>query len=186
RTRCPRFLRGPPLPCRRAGRPRTARPTALRRTSHRRRLDPTTALCDLLAPSHHPRQAAHPALGRGVHAAGDLPDRRPGRLPQRGRGATPGPQNRSRGLSGRAAVPVRPDRRRLPPAAVIHRPAPRGRTYLQPRVRPLPPIATAGEDAAMKTWTLTITGSGRFTERTIIGAGHNTERARAQLWAAAA
>jgi hypothetical protein len=38
----------------------------------------------------------------------------------------------------------------------------------------------------MKTWTLTITGSGRFTERTIIGAGHNTERARAQLWAAAA
>jgi hypothetical protein len=53
-------------------------------------------------------------------------------------------------------------------------------------VRLLPPIATAGEDAAMKTWTLTITGSGRFTERTIIGAGHNTERARAQLWAAAA
>jgi hypothetical protein len=38
----------------------------------------------------------------------------------------------------------------------------------------------------MKTWTLTITGSGRFTERTIIGAGQNTERARAQLWAAAA
>jgi hypothetical protein len=38
----------------------------------------------------------------------------------------------------------------------------------------------------MKTWALTITGSGRFSERTIIGAGENAERARGQLFAAAA
>ena len=38
----------------------------------------------------------------------------------------------------------------------------------------------------MNTWTLTITGGGRFNERTIIGAGENTGRARVQLFAAAA
>ena len=41
-------------------------------------------------------------------------------------------------MSGRAAAPVRPDRRRLPSAAVIHSLTPRGRTYPQPRVRPTP------------------------------------------------
>ena len=38
----------------------------------------------------------------------------------------------------------------------------------------------------MKTWTLTITGGRAFNERTIIGAGENTERAREQLFTAAA
>jgi hypothetical protein len=38
----------------------------------------------------------------------------------------------------------------------------------------------------MKTWTLTISGGGAFSEHTIIGAGENAERAREQLFTAAA
>ena len=38
----------------------------------------------------------------------------------------------------------------------------------------------------MKTWTLTIAGGRAFSERTIIGAGENTERAGEQLFTAAA
>ena len=46
-------------------------------------------------------------------------------------------------------------------------------------------MAARGDHAAMKTWTLTITGGRGVSEHTIIGAAENTERAREQLFTAA-
>ncbi len=64
---------------------------------------------------HPPRQATHHPLGRGLHAARDIPDRRPRRLPQRCRSPPTRPQNSRRRLPRRRPTPLRSHRRSYRP-----------------------------------------------------------------------